>query len=159
MEIYTVSFFGHRRVNNPIELEEELKKIVENLIDSKEYVDFLVGRDGDFDMVVTSTIKRVKRYMDWGNSSLILVLPYMTAEYRDNEKSFHDYYDDVEICTEAAGSHFKAAFQVRNRHMIDRSDLVISYVEHNSGGAYQAKEYAEKSGKEIVEISMANDLC
>ena len=152
MEIYTVSFFGHRRVNNPIELEEKLKKIVENLIDSKEYVDFLVGRDGDFDMVVTSTIKRVKRYMDWGNSSLILILPYLTAEYRDNEKSFHDYYDDVEICAEAAGGHFKAAFQVRNRQMIDRSDLVISYVEHNSGGAYQAKRYAEKKEISVVNL-------
>ena len=28
MEIYTVSFFGHRRVNNPIELEEKLKKLL-----------------------------------------------------------------------------------------------------------------------------------
>lgn len=154
MEIYTVSLFGHRQVNNPIEVAENLKRVVEELIRSKEYVDFLIGRDGDFDILASSVIKRVKEDMDWGNSSLVLVLPYMTAEYRDNEKNFHDYYDDVEICSEAAKGHFKAAFQIRNRHMVDRSDLVICYVEHNSGGAYQAKKYAEKAGKNIMGINV-----
>ena len=37
--------------------------------------------------------------------------------------------------------------------MIDRSDLVVDYVERKSGGAYRALEYAEKAKKEIINIA------
>lgn len=33
------------------------------------------------------------------NSALVLVLPYPTAEYLNNENYFCDYYADVEILT------------------------------------------------------------
>lgn len=36
-----------------------------------------------------------------------------------------EYYDEVELCTEAAEHHFKSAHQIRNRFMVDRSDLVV----------------------------------
>ena len=156
MEIYTVSLFGHREVNKPIEIEAKLETLVKELISSKEYVDFLVGRDGGFDIMAASTIHRIRKEMDYGNASLTLVLPYMTAEYKNNEKSFNNYYDYVEICEKSAGSHYKAAFQVRNKYMTDRSDMVIFYVERNKGGAFQTKKYAEKSGKFFVNLhSMA----
>ena len=58
---------------------------------------------------------------------LILILPYVTAEYEKNEEYFHQYYDDVEICYEASCSHYKAAITIRNKYMVDRSDLVICY--------------------------------
>ena len=47
---------------------------------SNEYIEFLVGRDGEFDQLVSSTIRRCKRTIRDDNSSLVLVLPYMTAE-------------------------------------------------------------------------------
>lgn len=87
------------------------------------------------------------------NSALMLVLPYLTAEYENNHQSFHEYYDEIEICQDAAGGHYKAAIQVRNREMVDRSDLVVCYIEHNSGGAFQTVQYAKKKNKEIVNLS------
>ena len=62
-------------------------------------------------------------------------------------------YDEVEICSESDGSHPKAAYQIRNRCMVDRSDLVIFYVTHNSGGAYQTMQYAKSIGKTIINIA------
>jgi hypothetical protein len=153
MDIFTVSFFGHREISNPYEAEKQLENIAGSLIRSKEYVEFLVGRDGEFDQLASSTIRRTVRTYGSGNASLILVLPYATAEYRDNEKSFLDYYDDVEICPEAAESHFKAAIQVRNRCMIDRSDLVVCCIERRSGGAYKSVKYAEKTGRKIINVA------
>jgi len=70
MEIYTVSFFGHRYIDSFYKIEEKLEEIIRTLIREHEYVDFLVGRDGDFDQIVASTIKRVKRNMCDCNSSL-----------------------------------------------------------------------------------------
>jgi len=69
----------------------------------------------------------------------------MKAEYRDNEKEYLDYYDEVEMCDESSEAHPKSAIQVRNRSMIDRADLVVC--QHKSGGAYRTIQYAEKQGK------------
>lgn len=125
MNLFAVSFFGHRQVDDPFLIEQQLEAIIRELLLTKEYVEFLVGRDGEFDQLVSSTVRRCKRTIRDDNSSLVLVLPYMTAEYRNNEESFHEYYDEIEICLESAEKHFKSAHQVRNRSMVDRSDLVI----------------------------------
>ena len=153
MNTYTVSFFGHREPDNMFEIENQVEKIVREMIDRKSFVEFLVGRDGEFDMFVSSIIRRVKKAKDYGNSTHILILPYMTAEYRDNEESFREYYDEVEICAESDAAHFKSAFQIRNRQMVDRSDLVVFWVEHKSGGAYQTMKYAEKIGKKMINLA------
>ena len=77
----------------------------------------------------------------------------LSAEYEKNEEAFQEYYDEVEICQSSSAAHFKAAMQVRNREMVDRSDLVVCYIEHNSGGAFQTVQYAKKKNKEIVNLS------
>ena len=148
MEIYTVSFFGHRKIENALEVERKLEAKITELIQTKQYIEFLVGREGEFDILAASVVKRVKKRIDHGNCSLILILPYMKAEFRDNEKNFLDYYDDVEICEQSTKAHYKAAMQIRNRAMVDRSDLVISCIQHKSGGAYKTVQYAEDHGVE-----------
>ena len=149
MDIYTVSLFGHREKENALEVERKLEVKISDLIKTKQYVEFLVGREGEFDILAASVVKRVKKQMDYGNCSLVLVLPYMKAEFRDNEKDFLDYYDDVEICDQSAKAHYKSAMQIRNRAMVDRSDLVICCIQHKSGGAYKTVQYAEKQDVEI----------
>ena len=150
MNLYAVSFFGHRQIDNVFVIEQRLEMMIRKLLVSKEYVEFLVGRDGEFDQIVASTVRRCKRSVRDDNSALVLVLPYATAEYQNNEQSFHEYYDEVEICGEAAERHFKSAHQTRNRSMVDRSDLVVFFVEHNSGGAFQTMQYAKKVNANIV---------
>ena len=152
LDIYTVTFIGHRYIDRFSFVEEKVDELVRELIGSKPYVDFLVGRDGDFDQIVSSTVLRVKKCVFDANSSLIWVMPYETAEYRDNVESFEEYYDEVELCQESASAHFKGAIQIRNRCMVDRADLLICYVEKKSGGAYQTMQYAIKAGKKVINI-------
>ena len=153
MDIFTVSFFGHRMLENALEVEKHLEVLLRDLITQHEYVEFLIGRDGEFDLLASSVIKRCIKKYGRGNTSLVLVLPYMRAEYRDNEAAFHDYYDEVEICEESARAHFKAAIQIRNRRMVDRSDLVVCCIQHRSGGAYKTIQYAEKQSKCIINLA------
>ena len=58
MDVFTVSFFGHREVERATEIEERLEKLLHDLIIQKEYVELLIGRDGDFDLIASSLIKR-----------------------------------------------------------------------------------------------------
>ena len=98
-----------------------------------------------------------KHYRD-DNFSLILILPYMTAEFSKNQEGYADYYDCVEISANATHVHPKNAIQARNRQMIDRADLVICYIEHPSGGAYQSVRYALKKGKKIINLCEGLDI-
>ncbi|WP_294755503.1 hypothetical protein, partial [uncultured Ruminococcus sp.] len=101
-----------------------------DLITQKQYVEFLIGRDGEFDLLAASAIRQAVKQYGYGNTSIILVLPYMKAEYRDNEQNYLSYYDEVEICSESSDAHYKSAIQVRNRCMVDRSDLVVCCIQH-----------------------------
>ena len=153
LNIYTVSFFGHRSIERASDVENRFDKLLHELIAQKEYVEFLIGRDGEFDLLASAAIKRAVREYGYGNTHFTLVLPYMKAEYRDNEKEYLDYYDEVEVCAESADAHPKAAIQIRNRKMVDRSDLVVCCIQHKSGGAYKTMQYAEKQGKSIVNLA------
>ena len=153
MNSFSVSFFGHRQLNDPFTVERYLETLIRELLNTKQYVEFLVGRDGEFDQLVASTIRRCKRAIRDDNSALVLVLPYETAEYRHNVQSFQDYYDEIEICAESAAKHFKSAHQTRNRSMVDRSHLVVFCVDHESGGAYATMRYAEKKGVQTINLT------
>ena len=153
MDIYTVSFFGHREVERVAVIESKLDQLLHDLITQKQYVEFLVGRDGEFDLLAASAIRRAVKQYGCGNTSIILVLPYMKAEYLDNKQSYLSYYDEVEICSESSNAHYKSAIQLRIRSMVDRSDLVVCCIQHKSGGAYKTVQYAEKQGKQVRNLA------
>ena len=120
MDLFTVSFFGHRTVPEFWKAEERVESLIHTLLLEKEYVEFLVGRNGDFDQIVSSAVKRQQRRVRDDNSALILVLPYPTAELRDNLENFEAYYDEIELCSAAAGIHPKGAIQIRLRRCSSR---------------------------------------
>lgn len=153
MDPFTVSFFGHRIIENPVAAERRLESLICELLTSHDYVEFLVGRDGDFDQLVSSVIRRCKRTIRADNSAHVWVLPYLTAEFRDIEPSFREYYDEIEICSNSAVAHYKRAYQIRNREMADRSNLIVFCVNRKSGGAWQTMQYARKQGIPYRNIS------
>ncbi len=154
MNIFTVSFFGHQEIDHIQDIEIRLKKIISLLIKQKEYVDFLVGRECGFDLLVSSIVRQASG--DHANSSLVLIMPYIKAEFRNNKESFLNYYDDIEICFESSQAHFKRAIQIRNQIMVDRSDLVVCCIQHKSGGAYKTVQYAQKQNCKIINIADEN---
>lgn len=153
MEVYTVAFFGHRILNsNLFQLEERLEAHICTLLCKHEYVEFLVGRNGEFDICAASVVLRCKDKYRNDNNSLVLILPYMTAEYENNKNSFCNYYDEVEISAAASTAHPKSAIQLRNREMVDRADLILCGIERKSGGAWQTIKYAQTRGKQIINL-------
>ena len=156
LNTYTVSFFGHRAIEDPLLIEQRLEILIRKLLKEKEYVEFLVGRDGEFDQIVSSTIRRCKRAVRDDNSAHVWVLPYPTADFRDNEEAYRDYYDEIEICGTSAGGHFKGAYQTRNREMVDRSNLIVFCIQRESGGAWQTMKYTKK--QTIPYINLNNPM-
>ena len=147
-DIYRVSFIGHREVEHFREVEEQLERIVIELIKTKEYVEFYVGRNGEFDLMVASVIKRSQRDYGYANSSLILVIPYPIANLEDME----EYYDEVMYPVERYKAHYKAAITKRNEWMVKQSDVLIAYVTGNSGVAYNCLCFAKKGNTKLINI-------
>ena len=149
---FTVCLFGHRRIEEPVLVEERLRAVIEEIIDVHECVEFLVGREGEFDLLASSVIKDIKRRKECSDCSLTLVMPYMKAEFINNQQGYEDYYDTVELCEESSATHPKSAIKVRNRYMVDCSDMCIFYVTSTKGGAYQTMRYAQGRNKKVINL-------
>lgn len=151
MQTYTIAFFGHRQIDDLYTMEKRLTMLIEKRLSEKEYVEFLVGRNGDFDRSVSSVIRTVQKRKGRDHSVHVLILPYMTGEYLHNRESFALYYDEIEIFD--GGTYFKNAIKKRNRAMIDRADEAVFWLERDQGGAYDAYLYARKREKIIKNIA------
>ena len=143
-----MSFIGHRTLYNTREVESTLEEIISDLIREREYVEFYVGRNGDYDISVASAVKRTQKRCDSANSSLILVLPYHVKD----EDLLSEFYDEILIPSDRK-IHFKAAISNRNEWRVDNSDLLVAYVERESGGAYTTLSYAKKQEKKTVNLT------
>ena len=150
--VYTVCFFGHRQIDNFRLVEQRVEALIDRLLNEHEYVEFLVGRDGEFDQLVTSAILRSRKRLDMANYSVTWVMPYLKADYVKNSESYDNYYDSIEVCEQSAKVHPKSAIQIRNKAMVDRSNLCVFCVTHKSGGAYQTLQYAERTGANTINL-------
>ena len=119
------------------------------MIQTKEFVEFYVGRNGEFDIMVASVIKRAQRDYGSSNNSLILVLPYPIADMDDMEK----YYDEVWYPQELYNVHYKAAITKRNEWFVNHSDMLVAYVERDYGGAYECLKKAQQTDTQITFIN------
>ena len=148
MKIYRVSFIGHRQIIGQPHLQDRLEATVRDLLRNNEYVEFYMGRNGDFDLLAASAVKAAQKALDYKNSTLALVLPYSVKDVEYHEK----YYD--EICLPLDPKiHPKSAITKRNQWLVDNSDLLIAYVEPDrNGGAQATLNYAKKQGVKIVNL-------
>ena len=139
---YTVSLFGNRRITNACRADRRLEQVLSSVIASHEHTTVLIGRNGDFDLLASTVIRRLQTRMGKERCSHVLVLPYPTKELRENESAYAAYYDEIQIDADAAASHFKAAISVRNRNMVMQSDLVLVWEEVSGGGTGAARQFA-----------------
>lgn len=151
---YTVCFFGHRRVENFNQADARTEKLIRNLKQTKDTIEFLVGREGEYDQIASSTVRRVRKLYSEGQCWLTWVLPYTKAELKNDMAAFQAYYDSIEICDASTLLHPKAAIQARNRNLVDRSDLCVFFVERQSGGAWATMRYALRQGKQAINLAV-----
>ena len=139
--------FGHRDVLEKIDdaVYAAVLKAAEQDCDI-----FYTGAMGEFDSLFSSAVRKVKK--TYPKIKLICVKSYFTNDLNTNGEYYAALYDDVIIPDELAYIHPKAAIKYRNRWMIDHSDIVLIYTKRTYGGAYEARRYAERIGKEVVYI-------
>ena len=135
-----VTFCGHSQLEEPEKIKVWLKKIIEDLIKQGAKT-FYLGGYGQFDVMAASVLYKMKK--KHCNIEIILVLAYPDKKY---DASIYDssIYPPLENIPR------RYAILKRNEYMIDISDIVISYVKYNYGGAYTTLKYARRKNKQII---------
>ena len=134
-----------------MDVEKPLREVLERLVAERSVSVFYTGGMGEFDDLFARTVRSMKR--NDPRLRLILVLPYLTRQAATEKAWYEGRYDEILIPAELEGVHPKAAIGLRNRWMVDRSDIVIAALHRDFGGAAEAVRYAEKRGKEVVRIA------
>ena len=140
------SFFGHK--DTPSSVYPKLIDTIKDLITNRGVTSFMVGNQGGFDSMVLKALRELKQV--YPHICYNVVLAYMPGE-----KQEYEFYDPTETFLpegiETAPKRF--AISWRNKWMVRESQLVVCYISHSWGGAAQFVEYAEKQGKEIVNLA------
>lgn len=140
--------FGHRVLL--MDIEKPLRETMERLVAERGVRAFYTGGMGEFDELFACTVRSMKR--ECPSLRLVLVMPYLTARLNVNKAFYEAQYDEILIPAELDGVHRKAAIGLRNRWMVERSDVVIAALQRDFGGAAEAVRYAERIGKIVCKI-------
>ena len=153
VDIYRIAFIGHREIYGHCRLEDQIEQIARDKLCEKEYVEFYVGRNGDFDISVASAIKRAQNAVGHHNSCLILLQPYPMKDDAYYEK----FYDELQYPVDSR-THPKAAITKRNCWMVENAELLVAFVEEGrNGGAMTTLKYAQKLGVEIINLAICDE--
>ncbi len=137
-----VTFCGHSKLyNKTTEFSKWLDMILPSLIEGGATT-FYLGGYGDFDSLAASAVRRQKAV--YPNIESVLVLAYLN---RDAETSRYDSttYPPLE------GVPYRFAISRRNEWMVSASDIVVSGVTHDWGGAAKTLDFAKRKNKVIFQ--------
>ncbi len=139
----TVTFFGHK--DAPKEIEPTLRTTLVDMIENLGATEFYVGNNGSFDTMVRRQLEDLSQAYPITYSVVLAYLPTKKSEYDDLTSTILP--EGIETVPK------RFAISWRNKWMIEQSDVVVTYVTHNFGGAAQFKALAQRQGKLVIELS------
>ena len=139
------TFFGHR--DTPKEIEPTLRSALIDLIENKNANVFYVGNHGNFDAMV--------RYQLEDLSKIYPIKYYVVLAYMPIKNDTPDEHTILPEGIETVPRRF--AINYRNKWMLNKSDIVVTYVIRNFGGASQFMNMATISTKVVINIGMSDN--
>ena len=146
-----ICFFGHAESFCSDEVKQSLDFLLKDLANSGD-CEFWFGGYGRFDNLAYGLVSNLTS----GNGiKRIFVTPYITESYQKNQLECKKYKYDCLIYPEIEKVPYRFAIVARNRWIAENADVVICYINHSFGGAYNAVSYAKGRGKRIINLGNA----
>ena len=136
------TFFGHK--DTPKEIEPTLRSTLIDLIENKNVNVFYVGNNGNFDTMVRRQLEDLSQTYPITYSVVLAYLPTEKNKYDNLANTI--YPEGLETVPK------RFAISWRNKWMIQQTDIGVTYVTHNFGGAAQFKAMAEKKRKTTINL-------
>ena len=141
MKEQTVTFFGHR--DTPKETEPALRLTLIDLIENKNATVFYVGNHGNFDAMVRRQLENL--------SKIYPIKYYVVLAYMPGKNAESDEHSILPEGIETVPRRF--AINYRNKWMLNKSDIVVTYVTRNFGGAWEFQQMAERLEMMIIKLN------
>lgn len=130
--------FGHKDTSESV--IPKLRLYIENIITEYGVTNFYVGNQGGFDTLVVLILKEMKnKYPEISYSIVLAYLPKGESKYNEKNTLYPNGIESVPK---------RFCISWRNNWMINRSQYVICYVNHITGGAAKFVNIAKK--KELI---------
>lgn len=148
--VKTCYFAGHSRIYNHKKIYKKLLAVIEELIKHEGVEEFRVGNYGDFDRMSASAIMEIKEL--YPSVKLILVIPYLTEEIKNNSEYFYNNFDEIRITCVSENTAYSSRIIKCNQQSVDCSQYLICHVMHTWGGAAKTLEYAKRKKLKIINL-------
>ena len=139
----TVSFCGHRKIEYDEKLLSNLEMCVLDLV-QKGATMFYIGGYGEFDRLAARAGYNIKK-KEYPDIKSIFVTPYLNRDY----DIF--LYDEI-VYPPLERVPLRYAIVKRNQWMVKNSDMLVAYIRHERGGAFEMLKYAKRNKKPIIRI-------
>ena len=140
----TCTFFGHR--DCPSNIYDRVYAAIEEQIEHSKVDCFLVGEEGGFDRTVQRALFELKKKHP--QILCLEVKAYYDPEKKDAPGLLESIYPE---CLTGVPKRF--AIDRRNRYMIERSEVVITYVRKSIGGAAKFADIAVRKNKRVINLA------
>ena len=146
-----IAFIGHALISAQQKTKELVKEQLRNYMIDQKAVTCYLGGYGDFDDLCAHACIELKK--ECYNIKVVYVTPYITlSEQAKIQKMQRDNLCDTSIYPPIEKTPLKFAILKRNEWMMTNADLIIAYVNHSFGGAYQSLQVAKRKQKKIINI-------
>ncbi len=144
------AFSGHRILRKDFD-GQLLFRVIENLIKTG-CENFLCGMARGFDLCAAECVIELKK-----NYSVRLTACIPCASQAENfpKKDKERYEKILQNCDEKvvlSENYYNGCMQIRNRYLVENSDVLVCYLRSDSGGTYYTVKYAESLDKKIVKL-------
>ena len=138
-----ITFCGHSTFFKSVELEQQLLSILQSQVGDND-VAFYLGGYGSFDSFARECCRKFQT--EHPQARLVYVTPYLEIDKLTLKLYDESVYPPIEE------RPLKFAISYRNKWMVESADLVIAYVNHSSGGAWQTYQHAKRKKKNIINL-------
>lgn len=154
LQVYTLKscvFTGHRGLGADFS-EEALILAVEGVI-ARGVTDFYNGMAVGFDLAAAEVVLKLKK--KYPQIRLIACIPCYNQEKHYDDKDKKRYAKLVKKADERvqlADEYYTGCMLVRDKYMVERADIMITYCKRNTGGtAYTVRHFKKvRPGREII---------
>lgn len=156
MKIQTCCFTGHRHLSNEeqAELIPTLDRYLQALCDLG-CTEFRVGGALGFDTLAAQRVLLLRE--KYPACHLHMILPCRDQEARwslEERIAYRRVLERANRITYVQEKYTQGCMYMRNRALVDGSDVVIAYLKHGKGGTAYTCHYAEKQGVRVINTYM-----
>lgn len=148
-------FTGHRTLSakDSAEIDHKLKQTLVHLIEDEDVTDFRAGGAIGFDSIAALTVLELKQRYPEIKLHLILPCKDQDLHYSEQAKKIYKItLQAADTVTYVQERYTPNVMHLRNRALVDGSDICIAFMKHLSGGTYYTVNYARKCGVKVVNL-------